>query len=336
MSTVTDLYRGFGSKFFDDQQIYSQDLNNIEYTKLKTIRDSLAACIKQAGVAIDSLSESLLKVIYVDTKHFTVNPGTAIDKYGRIIYVPSNTAASGSISSDPYYHPAWPSRQNIAHNKLPESLTTYYVNIYYDTQQDIAKMDDSGTPHYTREYNSYRIDCDISSPSEDSGGICLATFPVNADGNITGGSGSINDCRPLLLLGMQEATTTAREIFRKEFLADDSTNDYFTERAWKSGDFLGDTGICFAKAKTSFRYYGETQVNVHFCVPAASDDGYVRVSMANASGSYSFGAGAGNYSFSFNLDVSLSQDILYDVTVCLANVNPGETAYISEMVIDVV
>ncbi|MCK4359411.1 MAG: hypothetical protein KAW92_11860 [Candidatus Cloacimonetes bacterium] len=334
--TITDLYRGFGSKFFDDQWMYSQDLNNIEYTKLKTIRDSLASIIKQPGVAIDSLSESSLKVAYVDAKHFTVNPGTAIDKYGRIIYVPSNTAASGSVASDPYYHPAWPTRENIAHNQLPDELTTYYVNIYYTTQQDIAETDDKGDLHYTREYDSYYIIVEDSTPGDASSGLCLANFPVNASGDIVGGSGSINDCRLLLLCGMQEFTTPAREIFRKEFLADDSVNDYFTERSWKSGDFLGAPGVYVPKARASFKYYGETQVNVNFCVPAASDAGSVKVDIASNSSSCSFGAGAGNYSFSLNLDTDLSQDILYDITVYLANVNGGETAYVSELIIDVV
>ena len=337
MPTITDLYRGFGSIFFDGQLMYSQDLNNIEYSKLKAFRDSLASIIKQAGVAIDSLSESALKVVYIDTKHFTVNPGTAIDKYGRIIYVPTNPASgSGSVATDPYYHPVWPDRENIAHNQLPEELTTYYVNIYYTTQRDITETNDKGEVHYTREYDSYIIVVGNSEPTNGSSGICLANFPVNADGDIVGGSGSINDSRPLLLCGMQEFTTPAREIFRKEFLADDSVNDYFTDRAWKSGDFLGVPGVPILKARTSFKYYGETQVNVNFCVPAASDPGDVTVDVANNSSSCSFGAGAGTYSFSFNLDTDLSQDVLYDVVVYLANAAGGETAYVSELIIDVV
>jgi len=332
--TITDLYRGAGSKFFDDQLMYSQDLNNIEYTKLETIRNSIKSMIIQPGVAIHSLSESALKVEYVDAKHFTINPGYAVDKFGRLIYVPSSTAASGSIYTDPYYHPAWPDRQNIAHNQLPEELTTYYVNIYYTTQQGISGTNDEGTSFYTREYDSYRISVENVLPSENSGGLCLASFPINTDGDIPS-SGSINDIRPLLLCAIQTFTTPAREIFRKSIVATDVANNSFAAIAWQSGDLGPDTGVLILKARTSFRYYGEAQVNIHFTASAASDPGSVKVIIATVFDTYNF-AGAGSYSFSINLPTTLLSNVLYDVTVSLANVNPTDVAMISEMVIDVI
>jgi len=181
------VFEGLRSIFFEDQDVFDKDLNNIEYTKIKTIRDSLKACIKQPGVAISSLSEPDLKVI-----GNTVNPGSAIDKYGRIIYVPEDTSVSGSISTDPYYHPAWPSRT--------ASGSGDYINIYYDVQYDISENNDSGTPYYTRAYDSYRILRESSVSSEESGGICLAS----------GGS----DCRPLLLpRGAVEAISMVDEVW---------------------------------------------------------------------------------------------------------------------------
>lgn len=332
--TITDLYRGAGSKFFGDQLMYSQDLNNIEYSKIETIRNSIKSMIIQPGVAIHSLSESALKVEYVDTKHFTINPGYAVDKFGRLIYVPSNTSASGSIATDPYYHPAWPDRQNIAHNQLPEELTTYYVNIYYATQQDIVKTNDEGASFYTREYDSYRISVENILPSENSGGLCLASFPINTDGDIPS-SGSINDIRPLLLCAIQTFTTPAREIFRKSVVVTDVVNDYWTSTAWRSGDVLGTPGTYFAKARTSFRYYGETQVNIHFTASAASQQGIVKVAVGSVFDTCGFVV-AGAYSFSINLPSTLLSNVLYDVVVSLANVNGGQVAMISEIVIDVI
>jgi len=328
--TITDLYRGFGSRFFDDQRMYSQDLNNIEYTKLETIRNSIVSMIKQPGVAINSLDETALKVEYVDSKHFTVNPGSAIDKYGRIIYVPEDTSVSGSISTDPYYHPIWPDRENIVHNRLPETTTIYYVNIYYNTQQDIAKTNDKGISYYTREYDSYRISVDNILPSNVSAGLCLASFLVNSEGNIFG-SGSIEDLRSLLLL-RTIPNPSAREFYRQTSVASNVVNNEASVNVWSEG------GAGYVnKANSLYRYKGEETMNVNFSVPSGSGAGtlkvYINFDESGGFGTYSF-SGTGTYSFSFSINVGLTEDIVYYIGVRLKSDDAG-TALVSNTVIDV-
>jgi len=339
--TLDPIYSGHGSIFFEDQQIFSQDLNNIEHSKLRIIRESLVAMMYQPGVAIDSLSDTALKVIYIDTEHFTINPGVAIDSFGRLIYVPSDTSASGSTTTDPYYHPVWPSRQNIVHNQLPEAVTTYYVNIYYTMQQDIAETDDKKGAHYTREYDSYRIACENSIPSDDSDGICLASFQVDTDGDIVGGSGSINDIRPLLLFGLQTAAFSAREVFRQASVASNVVNNDAGSNSWQESLCLGPDPVSVPKARVSFMYYGETTMNVHFLKLALSDSGSLLVSVDNntgGSGSYDFNNTGSNdyYSFSFSLNAAMNKDIFHYITIYLETSVCSSAAIVGDTVIDVI
>jgi hypothetical protein len=337
------LYNSAGSEFFDDQQIVAQDLNNIEYTKIKTIRDTIAACIYQPGVAIDSLTDTALQVVYVDNAHFTVNPGTAIDKFGRIIYVPSNTAASGSIATDPHYHPTFPDRENIAHGQLPNVVTIYYVNIYYATQQDIQESGSFGN-YYTREYDSYRIAVETALPDANSGGISLANFQVNSLGEII--NSIIFDSRPLLLLALYSTGISPREVFKQ------LGNYWSTEGTfpcWHRFDM---------KAAFSYRSRGENSMNIYFDVigpPYSDTGGYFSVAIYPAgyeyenqavmngfptSGSVAYNSCAfssGSASYSFSVDTSsLSQDSLYIVAIFLgAYLIPGNTAYVRNTIIDV-
>jgi hypothetical protein len=331
--TITDIYRGDESIFFGDQQLYSQDLNNIEYTKIKTLRDSLKAFIKTPGVAIDSLSSSSLKVEYVDSKHFTVNPGTAIDKFGRLIYVPTNpSSGSGSISTDPYYHPIWPNRENLLHNQLPEELTTYYVVIYYTTQQDIDKKNDSGIRYYTREYDSYIILVENIAPDKNSVGLCLASFLVDTNGNIVS-SGSISDLRPLLSLAfLSPPIPTAREIYRRDQIV--FGGGYLSPDFWSVDDSTAQI-----KAFIMYRWNEETLIDTYFTVPIGSVAGFVQISIMDyttiifTSSTYSFSSGIGSYNFSDILP-NLSKDKIYYMKVEMSNTAPG-TAMIDQIVINV-
>jgi len=287
------IYDGLRSIFFGDQNVYKEDLNNIEYTKLKTIRDSLAACISQAGVAISSLSETALKV-----SGSTVNPGIAIDKYRRLIYVPSDTSASGSTADDPYYHPAWPSRT--------ASGSGDYVNIYYDVQYDISEDDDTGTSHYTRAYDSYTILIEGSPPSDESGGICLASGGV--------------DCRPLLLpRGVTEATLTEDELWLG--VRTDGT------LLWRGG---GDE-VKRTTAQIAYKYLGGAYLNILFSVNVSglsSYSAYFYVKLYNSltevlvdSDYLAFASGDSGY-YTISIPVSsLSMDSLYYIE--LSYMAPG-------------
>jgi len=340
------LYIGAESNFFDDQQIFAQDLNNIEYTKIKTIRDTIAACISQPGVAIDSLAETALQVVYVDNKHFTVNPGTAIDKYGRIIYVPDDTSASGSIATDPHYHPAWPDRVNIAHGQSPNVVTTYYVNIYYATQQGIQESGSFGN-YYTREYDSYRIAVETALPDADSGGISLANFQVNSSGEII--NSAIFDLRPLLLLALYSGTSYVREIFYQLGYYWRTTNTHTIIEP-----------SCRRKAVFSYQRREETSMNVNFDVPSnlyspcAAGTLHVVIFPAGyeyedcgitydqpcssgsvAIGSHFFTSASGSHSFSIDVS-SLSQDALYVVAISLEDDGAyGTSTYVRNTIIDV-
>lgn len=167
------LYDGQGSQFFRDQNVLKEDLNNIEYTKIKTIRDSIQAGMATPGVCgIDSTSPFLL-VSNPGADQISVAPGTAIDAYGRIITVPASTAVSGSILTDPNYHPAWPSRVNIT---VPVVLgQVYYVHLGYAIQEGIPGTDDTGALFNTRRYDSYTIYVD-QSISSSNGDIVLASY----------------------------------------------------------------------------------------------------------------------------------------------------------------
>ena len=181
MSTEIKL-DGVGSQFFDDQDVLSEDLSNVEYTKLDLIRKTVQATMSSYGVcAMDNTSNALL-VSLDDQYHFTVSNGSAIDGYGKLIYVPVDTSASGSITTDPLYHPAWPDREYVAHGKTDAG--TYYVHIAHAVQEDILDTDDTGTQYYKRAYDSYSITVtDQSSGSGNS--VVLASFAVDSVGRAT-------------------------------------------------------------------------------------------------------------------------------------------------------
>ena len=344
------IYDGVGSLFFDDQYInyIHRDLDNIEYTKLKTIRDSFAACIKQPGVAIDDLSESSLKVAYVDAKHFTVNPGTAIDKYGRIIYVPDDVSMYGSVIDDPYYHPAWPNRENIAHGKTPSVSTRYYVNIYYNTQQNIVESNDEAESYYTRIYDSYYIACEDfqagASGSSGSGsmGICLGSFEVNTDGNIR--FGEITDLRPLLEV-LSEAVgigsvPSSRRVFALSRIADNLANSEAVNNYWAA------TTTAYSQIKADITYQhrsGSEAMNFRFCVPSYS---YPSANAYFYAYVYSCGSvlgASGSYHITTNskicdlvLDVSgLTPNNTYYIQINMRNYTGTGTVYVRDLVIDV-
>ena len=308
---MVSIYDGLRSIFFGDQNVYKEDLQNIEYTKIKTIRDTIAACISQPGVVIDSLTDTALQVVIG-----VVNPGTAIDKYGRIIYVPDDTAASGSIATDPHYHPTWPS--------TTVSGSGGYVNIYYDTQQDIIEADDLSNQYYTRTYNSYRIIEEGSLPSDESGGICLL-------------SGS-TDCRPLLNLRASISTITyIKEIFNFMTNASYNGSDESPDHYW-----IVNYSIPVKKAEIAFQYNSESSMNVRFCSSINSTaPGILYLYIYNSSTetsvlntSYSFSSGLGIYNFSLDIS-SLSLGTPYYVVLSMSRVGSSGIVQLDAIVIDV-
>jgi len=302
------INEGLKSIFFGDQDVYEEDLNNIEYTKIRTFRKSLAACLQQPGVAIESLSDLALKVV-----SGSVNPGVAIDSFGRLIYVPSDTSASGSTTTDPYYHPVWPS-------------CTYggggdYVNIYYNTQQDIIETDDSGVSHYTRIYDSYIIIAEGSLPSSDSGGICLS-------------SGGI-DCRPLLKLKASVVPlSVVDEAWIKAVQASSTLNQISPAIYWI--DTLSGTR---KKAEVAYKHIGGSSMDITFSVYNASSPGTFQVDIYDSlteavviTNSVNFSAGAGQYTLSLPIS-SLSTTSLYFIRITI--IAGTGTTYINYVIVNI-
>ena len=181
-------FDGQGSKFFRDQNVFEEDLNNIEFTKIKLIRDTVKATMYSAGICAISLDASDLKVS-VAVNCSTVAPGSAIDQYGRLIYVPSDTSASGSVSTDPYYHPGWPTTTTLHQGGNGE----FFVHISYKIQEALLGVDDEGLAHNSRVYDSYEITISTNETSP-NGGLLLAQYTVESSNIILN---SLFDCRIL-------------------------------------------------------------------------------------------------------------------------------------------
>lgn len=179
---MSDTLEGQGAQFFADQDVLPKDLNMIEYSKTRLLRDYIRAKTRQAGVVASNTSETDLQVITTDGSTFSVYPGVAIDNAGRLIIVPNNTSASGSFSTDPAYHPAWPSRQNLSTGITQAG--TYYINLKYVHQSGDIRYDDAGNSHETRIYDSYQIEVESTRK-----GITLAKVQVNASGSIVTDAG---------------------------------------------------------------------------------------------------------------------------------------------------
>lgn len=174
---MANVISGFGSQFFDDQHVLPKDLNMIEYSKTQLLRRYIRAKTRQAGVLIDTSADTDLLVTTTDGSTFDVNPGVAIDSEGRLIFVPNNTATSGSVGNDPAYHPAFPGRRSVATGIVTAGI--YYINLKYAQQSADIRYDDSGVAHETRIYDSYAISVDGTRQ-----GITLAMVQLNSSGNI--------------------------------------------------------------------------------------------------------------------------------------------------------
>jgi len=176
MSNILD---GYGSQFYPDQNVLARDLNSIGFSNIKSFRDYLKAITFQPGVILSEILENASLQVTTNGTSFDIAPGSAVDGYGRIIHVPSTVTVSGSLSNDPLYYPALPTRTGVLTSVTVAGI--YYINIKYTSLYSDVRYDDGGTAHNTRVYDSYVISVD-SSKSID--GITLAQVQCNADGTI--------------------------------------------------------------------------------------------------------------------------------------------------------
>ena len=178
---MSSILEGYGSQFFQDQNVFAKDLNAIDYSKTKMFRDYLHSITKVPGVFLtDPAVDTPLKVTTTDGSTFSVNAGTAVDPYGRMIQVPvSPLTASGSLSTSPLYYPTRPDRVNLVTGVVVAG--TYYINLEYAMIEADLRSDDAGEQHYTRVYDSYKISV---STTVSSLGITLAKVVLLNDGTI--------------------------------------------------------------------------------------------------------------------------------------------------------
>ena len=175
---MSNILEGWGSQFFEDQNVLPKDLNMIEYSKNKLLRMYIQAKTRQPGVLISDADTDIdLKVTTTNGTIFSVNPGVAIDAEGRMLRVPNATVTSGSLGNDPAYHPAWPDRQSLATSITQAGV--YYINLKYATQSGDIRYNDAGDSYETRIYDSYQIIVEVARA-----GITLAKVQLNASGSI--------------------------------------------------------------------------------------------------------------------------------------------------------
>jgi hypothetical protein len=181
------------SNFFDDQYVYSNDLNNTETTKadqiiLRTqaplgssggIYQGLSygsASVIAGGVfgspADYSLSKNLMAVGGVLLSRIDVYPGTALSPTGELIIVPSYVEipiSSSTLTTN------WTSTPSVLN----------YVKIRYQESSGSFGTDDLGNSYATRYYGSYFINID-GTPPDTTKEILLATFTANGSGVVIG------------------------------------------------------------------------------------------------------------------------------------------------------
>jgi hypothetical protein len=191
---------GYGANFFQDQHVAAADLNMVEYSKTKLLRDYLTSLMKTPGVLTSNITtDTSLKVITqastgsTTSSVLTVNPGIAIDQRGRLIYVPAYpTLTSGSLVSDPLYYPARPERTNIPISSfnLVHQAGSYFMNLYYATIEGSSETDDAGNSYATRIYDSYRFALETDPATE---GLTLAKIGIDDSGHAVVISNNTND-----------------------------------------------------------------------------------------------------------------------------------------------
>lgn len=174
--------------YFGDMNVDAEDLDFTEYAKSDEVRDTMKAAMDSPGVAIESHSNSYLKVVYAGG-YAIVSPGYAIDALGRTVYLPQDRAASGSSPGAPGYHPAWPDNKVVASQAVGK-----YVCIERAEQAGESEVDDEGNAYYTRYYKSYSI-----SIEDSIAGMNTTSNPKIPLAKITNGEGyTVTDVRPIL------------------------------------------------------------------------------------------------------------------------------------------
>lgn len=177
--------------FFDTQNVFSDDLNDICFTagsqsvqRAQAILGAsggygraysfMTGSVPRGGVfgsPADYLSNVNLNATKYNTAQILLSSGTAMDSAGNLIKVSSASLLTVGGSSSTYKWVASPNVQN-------------YVRISYQQNSGSAKIDDYGNTFYTRLYDGYYVKVDSTLPTSNE--ILLSTFMADGTGAISG------------------------------------------------------------------------------------------------------------------------------------------------------
>jgi hypothetical protein len=157
------------SNFFNDQHVLADDLNNIESTKIDSIKKHTLALIA-SGSVIGHIGDIALLSSYTSYPFPTIdiNAGSAITSNGEIIIL---SALTGIIkSATPTWSTAGPG--------------TFYIKLQYAEASGSFKSNDLGVSSPTRYTDSYLVTIDAVPPI--STDVCLASGVVDNVGDFLG------------------------------------------------------------------------------------------------------------------------------------------------------
>ncbi len=182
------------SYYFKDQNVFAEDLNNTENSRIEDIKNRIQALLgNSGGIYNDAYSNfsivkggvfgrpdeydqnKNLKVAVRDSSTLFIYPGDAIDASGNPIKIESTkTVELGGEDANYIWTP---------------TTGMNYVKIRYVQSSGSVGLDDQGNQYYTRYYDSYYIEVNGIHPSGSVGNpILLATFTGLGDGSINSGT----------------------------------------------------------------------------------------------------------------------------------------------------
>lgn len=182
------------SYYFKDQNVFAEDLNNTENSRIEDVKNRTQALLGDSGGIYNNLYSEFsvvkggifgrpdeyaenknLKVGLSDTSTLFIYPGDAIDVDGNHIKVETTkTVELGNEDSNYKWTP---------------TTGTNYIKIKYSQSSGSVGTDDLGNQYYARYYDSYYVEIDGTHPSGSTGNpILLGVFTGLGDGSVSLGT----------------------------------------------------------------------------------------------------------------------------------------------------
>jgi len=187
------------SYYFKDQNVFAEDLNNTENSRIEDVKNRIQALLGNSGGIYNNFYSEFsvvkggifgrpdeyvenknLKVGLSDTSTLFIYPGDAIDVDGNHIKVETTkTVELGNEDSNYKWTP---------------TTGTNYIKIKYSQSSGSVGTDDLGNQYYARYYDSYYVEIDGTHPSGSTGNpILLGVFTGLGDGSVS--LGTLSDRR---------------------------------------------------------------------------------------------------------------------------------------------